>query len=307
MRPVLSAYWAPANFENDLAHELGADLVRAHGRLHLSSAPAREVVWSHNTWLSPEMIEITSINDAAKKLKERRPFGWVLNPLEHVRRSTLIEEQLGRKIRPKPLMFLDTPTKTHGEFGLIEPNLMIASPTTSAKIPFGDAVFDESKEAPSRAYLKLWEIFTLEGFAPKAGERCLDLGACPGGWTWVLAKLGAHVTSVDKADLDPQVLAMPHVEQLKKDAFKLKPADLGHYDWLFSDVICEPHRLLQLVHEWLDSGLCENFVCTIKFKGKTDFGTLREFQKIAGSHTRHLYANKHEVTWWLTRKVAQFK
>ena len=300
-KTLQSAYWAAEKFEAELAQELGADLISAHGRLHLSSAPPRELVWAHNTWLKPELIEIQSIGDAAKKLRERRGFGWILNPLEQVRRSVLIEEQLGRKIKPKPLKFLEPLTKTHGEFSLLEQNLMIASPETTSRVPFGDAVFEQTKEAPSRAYLKLWEIFTLEGFAPSKGQKCMDLGACPGGWTWVLANLGAHVTSVDKADLDPAVLAMPHVHQLKKDAFKLKPTDIGKLDWLFSDVICEPRRLLELVHEWLESGLCENFVCTIKFKGKTDFEVLKDFLKIEGSHARHLFANKHEVTWWLKR------
>jgi 23S rRNA (cytidine2498-2'-O)-methyltransferase len=300
---VLSAYWAPEKFESELAHELGSDLVERHGRLLLSSKPAREVVWAHNIWTKAELIPIVSIGDAAKKLRERRGFGWVLNPIEQVRRSTLIEEQLGRKIKPKPLKFLETPSKSFGEFSLLSQDLMVASTETTAKVPFGDAIFEESKEAPSRAYLKLWETFTLENFSPSAGQKCMDLGACPGGWTWVLANLGAHVISVDKADLDPKVLRMPHVTQLKKDAFKLKPSDIGPLDWLFSDVICEPRRLLELVHEWLESGLCHNFVCTIKFKGKTDFEVLNDFLKIEGSRARHLFANKHEVTWWLQKPL----
>jgi integrase len=46
---------------------------------------------------------------------------------------------------------------------------------------------------PSRAYLKLWELFTLIGEHPRPGELCLDLGSSPGGWTWVLQRLGARV------------------------------------------------------------------------------------------------------------------
>lgn len=297
-RPVLSAYYAPEKFENDLKEELGSDFIQNMGRLFLSAAPARDLVWAHTTWTNPELIEIASIGDAAKKLKERRAYGWYLTPLEHVRRSTLIEEQLGRPVKNRPLEFLGSPQKSYGSFGLIEPNLMIASSNTSSLVPFGDAQFLEDKEAPSRAYLKLWELFTLEGFHPTENQTCLDLGACPGGWTWVLAKLGAHVTSIDKADLDPKVLAMPHVKQLKKDAFKLKPQDIGKLDWLFSDVICDPRRLLDLVHEWMESGLCEKFVCTLKFKGATDFKVTAEFLQIKGSRARHLSANKHEVTWW---------
>ncbi len=66
---------------------------------------------------------------------------------------------------------------------------------------------------PSRAYLKLWEALVRFGRWPAPGDRCLDLGASPGGWTWVLAKLGANVTAVDKAPLAPAVAAMPGVTQ----------------------------------------------------------------------------------------------
>jgi hypothetical protein len=47
--------------------------------------------------------------------------------------------------------------------------------------------------------------FTLICERPQPSEFCVDLGSSPGGWTWVLQKLGARVLSVDKAALDPSV------------------------------------------------------------------------------------------------------
>lgn len=304
MLTPLSAYWTTADkFAPELQHELGADFHSRVGQLFLSHAPARDVVWAHTTWKNLEQIEITSITDAGKKLRERGGSGtWSLTPLNHVRRSVLIEEQLGNRsasVRFKrPLQFLEKRRPLLGEFGLIETGLMLASPESTSWIPHGEPHFEESTEAPSRAYLKLWELFTMEGFYPSKDETCLDLGASPGGWTWVLAGLGARVTSIDKAELAPHVARMPHVQLLKRDAFKLKPSDIGQLDWLFSDVICEPRKLLALVHDWRESGLCKNFVCTIKFKGQTDFEVLKDFLKIEGSRARHLFHNKHEVTWW---------
>jgi 23S rRNA (cytidine2498-2'-O)-methyltransferase len=64
-----------------------------------------------------------------------------------------------------------------------------------------------------------------------------------------------------------------------------------------SDVICYPARLLEWVNEWIDSGLCRNFICTLKMQGKADHETTRAFADIPGSHIVHLTANKNELTW----------
>ena len=68
-------------------------------------------------------------------------------------------------------------------------------------------------------------------------------------------------------------------------------------DWLFSDVICYPARLLALVERWLAAGLVRNFVCTLKFQGETDMATAQRFAAIPGGHLIHLHHNKHELTW----------
>jgi 23S rRNA (cytidine2498-2'-O)-methyltransferase len=154
---------------------------------------------------------------------------------------------------------------------------------------------------PNRAYLKLWEAFTLLGRRPGPGDLCLDLGSSPGGWTWALQKLGARVISVDKAPLDPEVAALPGVTYRRQSAFALDPAEIEPVDWLFSDVICYPARLLRLVERWMASGRARNLVCTIKFQGATDHRTARAFAAIPGSRLMHLAANKHELTWALLR------
>jgi 23S rRNA (cytidine2498-2'-O)-methyltransferase len=186
-----------------------------------------------------------------------------------------------------------------GAWTLLDVRRMIASPACSSPFPGGRIEFAGDKEGPpSRAYLKLWEALVRCGKWPGPGERCVDAGASPGGWTWALARLGAAVTAVDRAPLEPRVLAMPGVGFLKHDAFTLRPEDLGPRDWVFSDVICYPPRLYEWVQKWLDSGLCENFVCTIKMQGaEPDMETTRLFAAIPGGSVVHLYHNKHELTW----------
>jgi 23S rRNA (cytidine2498-2'-O)-methyltransferase len=185
--------------------------------------------------------------------------------------------------------------------------------------------FEEDREGPpSRAYLKLWEALTRCRRWPGPGDRCLDAGASPGGWTWALARLGASVTAVDRTPLDPRIATVmedavtkddaagktargeggrPRVEFIRHDAFTLRPEDLGPMDWVFSDVICYPPRLYEWVEKWLASGLCENFVCTIKMQGgEPDMETVRLFAEIPGGMVAHLYHNKHELTWMKTKE-----
>ena len=112
-----------------------------------------------------------------------------------------------------------------------------------------------------------------------------------------MQSLGAQVISVDKAPLAPHIAALPNVSYVQQSAFSLEPAGIGRVDWLFSDIICYPDRLLRLVNNWRESGRARNFVCTVKFQGETDTKALAAFLEITGSYAMHLYNNKHEVTW----------
>jgi 23S rRNA (cytidine2498-2'-O)-methyltransferase len=291
------AYLAPEGFEDDLATELGDRLLARYGRLFLASADGPSAAWSANTWYDPVDIEIASIGDGVRKLKAIQR-NWAVYSAEHHRRAALIQDQLP-KVSAKPVVFgTEAPKAPLGSWTLVAPDRILAAARCSSPFPNGDVRFVEDREAPpSRAYLKLWEVFTLTGIRPAPGETCLDLGACPGGWTWVLATLGARVTSVDKAPLDPAVAAMPGVTWRRDSAFALDPRTADPVDWLFSDVICYPARLLGLVERWLDAGKARRFVWTLKFQGATDFATIARFRAIPGSRLLHLAANKHELTW----------
>src|SRR5262249_8932354 len=140
---------------------------------------------------------------------------------------------------------------------------------------------------------------------PAPGERCLDLGASPGGWTWVLAKLGAEVLAIDKAPLDPKVAAMPGVAWRGESAFALEPDSVRPIDWLCSDIACYPVRLLRLVERWRSSGLVRNFVCPLKFQGATDHDTVAAFATIPGAELLHLHHNKHELTFFLPAPLSR--
>jgi 23S rRNA (cytidine2498-2'-O)-methyltransferase len=293
---ALTGYLAPDGFLAELQHELGGAVAETHGRLVLATGAAKPAAWAANVWRDPVEMPITSIGDAAKKLRALQR-NWALYSFAHHRRAALIAEKLP-KVSAKPIVFgASAPSAPLGSFTLIAPDRMLASAACSSPFPNGEARFVEDRTAPSRAYLKLWELFTLIDERPQPGEVCVDLGASPGGWSWVLQKLCGRVLSVDKAALDPCVAVLPGIEYRRESAFALDPRAIGPVDWLFSDVVCYPKRLLALVQKWLAAGSVRRFVCTIKFQGATDFEAMGRFAAIPGSRLLHLHHNKHELTW----------
>ncbi len=295
--PFTVAYLAPDGFVAELQTELGGAVRETYGRLVVAYGPEQPVAWAANVWRNPVVTPIVSIGDAANKLRAIQR-NWVLYSWDHHRRAALIADKLP-SVSAKPLVFgTPAPTSPLGSWTLVAPDLMLASPACSSAFPNGEVQFVEDKEGPpNRAYLKLWEAFTLLGSRPQPGERCVDLGASPGGWTWVLQHTGAQVVSIDKAPLAPEIAALPRVETRVESAFGLDPRALGPVDWLCSDIVCYPERLLSLVQRWLAAGTVKRFVCTLKFQGDTDFAVMQRFAAIPGSRLMHLHHNKHELTW----------
>ena len=178
-----------------------------HGRLVLARRDA-PVAWAANVWRMPVRIPISSIGDAAKKLRAIQR-NWALYSCAQHRRAALIADKLP-KVSAKPIAFgTPAPSAPLGSWTLVDKDTLLASPHCASPFPNGEVQFIEDRTAPpSRAYLKLWELFTRLGARPQPGETCLDLGASPGGWTFVLAQLGARVISVDKAPLEPRIAAV---------------------------------------------------------------------------------------------------
>lgn len=295
-----TGYLAPADFEADLKAELtllGIAILETYGRLFICAGEAQDVVFAQDTWHDVEKVEYISIGNAAELLRERANR-WSHFSINNHRRGELILEKVP-SVKIKRYNFLDPiPSTPIGVFSLLSESLMIVSRRTNCPLPFGEINFNEDKiNPPSRAYLKLWELFTLYKIKPDAGMRVIDVGSCPGGWTWVLQTVGCAVISVDKAPLDPKVAALPGIDFRKESAFGLRPQHIGKLDWFFSDIICYPDKLLELVTRFRESGLVDNFACTIKFQAPTDFDTMFKLKAIPGSRIIHLSCNKHEVTW----------
>ena len=298
---IKSAYLAPEGFQDKLVKELEG-VQSCHGRLILvGHQPTKQPFWVQNIWRNPLLIPIKSISDAAKKLKALQR-NWSLYSFQLHRRAQLIQEQLPH-VSAKSLNFpARLPQSLLGSWTLLDRDTLLAASDCSSLFANGEMHFVEDKEnPPNRAYLKLWEALNVVQQHPRSGQFCIDAGASPGGWTWVLAKLGAEVLSIDRSPLDGRVLAMPGVRFQKRDAFSLRPEELQESrkktDWLFSDLVCYPEKLFDWVMMWVESGACDNFICTIKFQGGGDYHMAQKFADIPNSRVLHLFHNKHELTW----------
>ncbi len=285
-----TAYLAPVGYSQPLQRELQGTLAQIGPRLFIAEGPAQKVRFAQNIWHDLEEFSFRSIGEAADKLRSLQGL-WAYYPHASVRRGALIQERLPRFF-PKPLVFPSAlPTAPLGSWTLLDEGTLLFAKRCSSPFAHGEIHFVETKEPPSRAYLKLWEFFLRTGKMPKPGSKCLEIGASPGGWTWVLSRLGAQVTAVDRAPLAPSLQDVPF---LKKDAFSLKPEDFPDVEWIFSDVVSTPKKLLEWVQPWLDMDV--QLVCTLKFQGDEDIEALDAFEKI-GELIR-LFHNKHELTWF---------
>ncbi len=294
---IRAAYLAAEGFEPVLAEELerrGVTVDAWHGRLALSPDPPIDAAWALDIWTEPREIPIASVKDAADALRAIQR-NWAGYQVANFRRAALITERLP-PVKARPLVFPEpAPTAHLGAWTLLAPDRLLASPGKTSPFVNGECHFVEDRIGPpSRAYLKLWEACTRLGWYPRPGETCLDLGASPGGWTWALAELGADVTAIDKAPMDPDVAARPNVATRQESAFALAPEKV---DWLFSDVIAYPDRLLALIQRWIAADAPGHIVCTIKFQGPTDHATAETLAAIPGSRLMHLFHNRHELTF----------
>jgi 23S rRNA (cytidine2498-2'-O)-methyltransferase len=296
-----TGYLAPEERLDQVVAEL-RDVQSVHGQLVLAAGPPQQSRWAQNVWLEVYRLNVTSIRDAVHQLCVLQRNWWPYAFQLH-RRTELTKAQLPF-VTARPLRFPEpAPVAALGSFVWLSNEELLCSPACSSPFPNGEArfvEFGEDEGPPSRAYLKLFEALTLLGRTPSAGHRCLEIGASPGGWTWVLGTLGAKVMAVDRAPLAPNVARLPNVEVKQGNAFTATPDVVGPVSWLFSDVICYPEKLYRYVSTWLDAGACENFVCTLKFQGKDHYGAIEQFAAVPGSRVVHLFHNRHELTWMRT-------
>lgn len=156
--------------------------------------------------------------------------------------------------------------------------------------------------APSRSYLKVEEGYRILERSPLQNDSVVDLGAAPGGWSFSAAKRGATVWAIDNGPLKKGALQWETIIHKKADAFKFVPNH--RVDWLFCDLVEEPHHVLQMISQWFANRKCRSFVINFKFGHVNPIKLISELENPNGllaphmhnAKIVHLYHDRDEVT-----------
>ncbi len=157
----------------------------------------------------------------------------------------------------------------------------------------------------SRAEHKLEEAIDAFQLALADTRRAIDLGAAPGGWSYVLAMRGIAVVSVDPAELAPRVRVLPNVRHERRRIEQLDFED-DAFDLVVNDMVMDhvdSARIMCRAARWAPIG-----VMTIKLPGRSPYRAIEETTRTLApawdvEAVRHLFHNRQEVTAFLRRKT----
>lgn len=240
-------------------------------------------------------------SDAAKPLAGlARSFGNALRPA--LRKAGLLTAQDNDHLPRLHVCFV---TGDHAF-------LAIGDPRDGSPWPMGVPRLRMHADAPSRSALKLEEaILTLLTADERAtllrdGMRAADLGAAPGGWTWVLTRHKLQVTAIDNGPLRPHVLDTGLVQHLRADGFAWHPPK--PLDWMVCDMVEQPSRVAARMAEWFREGWCRHAIFNLKLPMKKRWHETRlcldRFATQAGKpltiRARQLYHDREEITVFAT-------
>ena len=185
-------------------------------------------------------------------------------------------------------------------------------PNNRSELYMGIARLRFPSEAPSRSTLKLDEAIQVF-LTPQeqeerlhSGMRAVDLGACPGGWTYQLVRRGLFVTCIDNGAMATSLMDSGQVTHYMVDGFKYEP-ERKNIDWLVCDMIEKPKRVAKLMAKWLIEGWCKEAIFNLKLPMKkryqeasTDIKILTDMINAAGLQyelqAKHLYHDREEIT-----------
>lgn len=183
-----------------------------------------------------------------------------------------------------------------------------SDPRDSSPWPLGVPRLRQLSEAPSRSALKLEEaLLTLLSEDERKkfivpGMKAADLGAAPGGWSWVLARQHLRVSAIDNGPMAESAFATGLVEHLRADGFRWQPPK--PVEWLVCDMVESPVRVSARMAEWFANDWCKRAIFNLKLPMKKRWEETKRcldlFERDAGRpltiRARQLYHDREEIT-----------
>ena len=165
--------------------------------------------------------------------------------------------------------------------------------------------------APSRSTLKLEEAIKFmlskkeQAHYLANGMTAVDLGACPGGWTWQLVNRGIRVSAIDNGSMNEQLMATGLVKHIRADGFKYTPEK--QVDWMVCDMVERPLHIARLMCRWLTESHCRHVIFNLKLPMKQRYPVVMECKQLImdelGKHgikydlrMKQLYHDREEIT-----------
>ena len=247
------------------------------------------------------------------------PFGdlWVEHPdSDEARQLAGLARSFGNALRPalrkaRWLDQYDDARRTRLHVVFLSGNHVILARSEvrdSAPWPLGIPRLRMHADAPSRSALKLEEaLMTLltedeRERLVREDMRAADLGASPGGWSWVLMRNGMRVISIDNGPMREQLLDSGRVEHLREDGFHWHPK--APLDWMVCDMVEQPRRVAERMATWLREGWCKHAIFNLKLPMKKRWDETRlcldlftaQAERPLQIRARQLYHDREEIT-----------
>jgi 23S rRNA (cytidine2498-2'-O)-methyltransferase len=183
-----------------------------------------------------------------------------------------------------------------------------ADPGDSAPWPLGVPRLRAHADAPSRSALKLEEALLVllhpqerEAWL-QPGMKAADLGAAPGGWSWVLARHHVQVSAIDNGPLAQSALDTGLIDPIRADGFHWQPPK--PLDWMVCDMVESPRKVASRLAHWFAQGWCKRAVFNLKLPMKKRWDETRLcldlFAQQSGREleirAKQLYHDREEIT-----------
>jgi 23S rRNA (cytidine2498-2'-O)-methyltransferase len=179
----------------------------------------------------------------------------------------------------------------------------------SAPVPGGIPRLKFPPAAPSRSTLKLDEAILLllseheRAQYLQRGMHAVDLGACPGGWTYQLVRRGLRVIAIDNGAISETLMRTGLVEHVRADGFRWLPKK--PVDWMVCDMVEAPLKVAQLAVTWISRKHCRYAIVNFKMPMKKRLAELDKCRAAilavgAIFRCKQLYHDREEVTAFIT-------